>query len=62
VRSSLSYTNDSLSVEQRRTAVVEVSRHAAAGALAVGHDVRPPAQIEQLWNLPATRPGSRVGP
>jgi NADPH:quinone reductase-like Zn-dependent oxidoreductase len=50
----LGYTNNSLSVEQRRTAVAEISKHAAAGELAVAHDVRPLAQIEQVWDLQAS--------
>jgi NADPH:quinone reductase-like Zn-dependent oxidoreductase len=46
----LGYTNNALSVEQRRTAITEISRHAAAGALAVAHAVRPLADVEQVWD------------
>ncbi|MCW2760921.1 MAG: Zn-dependent oxidoreductase, NADPH:quinone reductase [Marmoricola sp.] len=45
----LGYTNNSLSVEQRHQAITEISRHAAAGALAVAHDVRPLADVEPVW-------------
>lgn len=49
----LGYTNNALSNEQRRTAITQIARHACSGALAVAHDVRPLADIEQVWEQQA---------
>jgi NADPH:quinone reductase-like Zn-dependent oxidoreductase len=51
----LGYTNNALSIEQRRAAIAEISRHASTGALAVAHEVRPLADIEQVWDQQAAR-------
>ncbi|MEP6814177.1 MAG: zinc-binding alcohol dehydrogenase family protein [Marmoricola sp.] len=65
----LGYTNNSLSVEQRRAAILEISRHAANGVLGVAHDARPLSDVEQVWNRQASggngarcvlKPGSSV--
>ncbi len=50
----LGYTNNSLSVEQRRSAITEISRHAAAGDLSVAHTVRPLADIDEVWRRQAS--------
>lgn len=49
----LGYTNNALTIKQRHTAITEISRHAATGALGVVHDVRPLADIEQVWDQQA---------
>jgi len=45
----LGYTNNALTVAQRRTAITEVCGHAAAGKLAVAHEVHPLGEIEEVW-------------
>jgi NADPH:quinone reductase-like Zn-dependent oxidoreductase len=45
----LGYTNNALTAEQRRTAIGDISRHAANGELAVAHEVHPLGDIEQVW-------------
>ena len=55
----LGYTNNSLSVEQRRAAVVAVAGHAATGALAVAHEVQPLAEIEAAWRRQAAGGATR---
>jgi NADPH:quinone reductase-like Zn-dependent oxidoreductase len=46
----LGYTNNALTAQQRRTAIEDISRHAANGDLAVAHEVHPLADIEQVWS------------
>jgi NADPH:quinone reductase-like Zn-dependent oxidoreductase len=50
----LGYTNNALTAEQRRTAIHEISRHAANGDLAVAHEVHPLADVEQIWSRQAS--------
>jgi NADPH:quinone reductase-like Zn-dependent oxidoreductase len=50
----LGYTNNALTVEQRRTAVTEICAHASAGDLGVVHEVRPLAEIEDVWHRQAS--------
>ncbi len=50
----LGYTNNSLSPEQRRTALNEICAHAADGHLSVAHEVHPLADVERLWRLQAS--------
>jgi NADPH:quinone reductase-like Zn-dependent oxidoreductase len=45
----LGYTNNALSPEQRRAAVTAVAEHAAAGRLAVAHEVVPLAEVADAW-------------
>ena len=45
----LGYTNNALTVEQRRTAINEISRHAALGELGVAHEVCPLDAVEGAW-------------
>jgi NADPH:quinone reductase-like Zn-dependent oxidoreductase len=45
----LGYTNNSLTVEQRRGAVTAVCRHACDGRLAVSHEVRRLDEVEEVW-------------
>jgi NADPH:quinone reductase-like Zn-dependent oxidoreductase len=45
----LGYTNNSLTVEQRRGAVTAVCRHACDGRLAVRHEVRRLDEVEEVW-------------
>lgn len=45
----LGYTNNSLTVEQRRTAINDICRHASNGNLAVTHEVHPLNKIETVW-------------
>ena len=45
----LGYTNNSLTVEQRRGAVTAVCRHACDGGLAVSHEVRRLDEVEEVW-------------
>jgi NADPH:quinone reductase-like Zn-dependent oxidoreductase len=45
----LGYTNNSLSREQRRAAVTAVAENAAAGRLAVAHEVVPLADVGAAW-------------
>jgi NADPH:quinone reductase-like Zn-dependent oxidoreductase len=45
----LGYTNNSLTVVQRRGAVTAVCRHACDGGLAVSHEVRRLDEVEEVW-------------
>jgi NADPH:quinone reductase-like Zn-dependent oxidoreductase len=45
----LGYTNNALTGEQRRAAVTAVAEHAAAGRLAVAHEVVPLAEVADAW-------------
>jgi NADPH:quinone reductase-like Zn-dependent oxidoreductase len=45
----LGYTNNSLTVEQRRGAVTAICRHADDGRLAVSHEVHPLDEVEEVW-------------
>ena len=47
--SVLGYTNNALSAEQRREAITAVLGHAAAGRIRMQYDVRPLAEVEQVW-------------
>ena len=46
----LGYTNNELSAEQRRDALREVVRHAAAGELRVEHEVVPLDRVAEAWS------------
>ena len=50
----LGYTNNAITVAQRLDAVTEICRHAALGHLGVAHEVRPLADIAEVWNLQAS--------
>jgi NADPH:quinone reductase-like Zn-dependent oxidoreductase len=50
----LGYTNNSLTAEQRRTAITEICRHASAGDLTVAHRVHPLSQVEEIWRRQAS--------
>jgi NADPH:quinone reductase-like Zn-dependent oxidoreductase len=50
----LGYTNNSLSREQRRAAVTAVAENAAAGRLAVAHEVVPLADVGAAWRRQAS--------
>jgi NADPH:quinone reductase-like Zn-dependent oxidoreductase len=50
----LGYTNNSLTLEQRRAAIANICSHAARGELAVAHEVRPLADIESIWRRQAS--------
>jgi NADPH:quinone reductase-like Zn-dependent oxidoreductase len=50
----LGYTNNSLSREQRRAAVTAVAANAAAGRLAVAHEVVPLADVGAAWRRQAS--------
>ncbi|MCW2849516.1 MAG: Zn-dependent oxidoreductase, NADPH:quinone reductase, partial [Marmoricola sp.] len=50
----LGYTNNALSVEQRRAAVVAIAGHAAAGRLGVAREVRSLEDIAQVWGRQAS--------
>ncbi|MCA0145210.1 zinc-binding dehydrogenase [Blastococcus sp. LR1] len=59
--SVLGYTNNSLTVEQRRDALTAVAGHAATGALAVAHERVPLAAAADAWQRQATGdPGVRL--
>jgi NADPH:quinone reductase-like Zn-dependent oxidoreductase len=45
----LGYTNNSLTVDQRRGAVTAICRHAGDGRLAVSHEVRRLDEVEEVW-------------
>jgi NADPH:quinone reductase-like Zn-dependent oxidoreductase len=47
--SVLGYTNNALSVEQRRDAITAVLGHAAAGRVRMEYAVRPLADVEAVW-------------
>jgi NADPH:quinone reductase-like Zn-dependent oxidoreductase len=47
--SVLGYTNNALTPGQRREAITAVFGHAAAGQIRLQYDVRPLAEVEQVW-------------
>jgi len=47
--SLLGYTNNALTADQRREAITAVLGHAAAGRVRMQYDVRPLAEVEQVW-------------
>ncbi|MGA8246454.1 MAG: zinc-binding dehydrogenase, partial [Nocardioides sp.] len=51
--SLLGYTNNALTVEQRSSAVTAVLGHAAADRIRTAYDVRPLAQVEEVWTRQA---------
>jgi hypothetical protein len=57
----LGYTNNALTVEQRRTALTAVAEHAATGRLSVAHEQVPLADVAAAWRRQATGdPGVRL--
>jgi NADPH:quinone reductase-like Zn-dependent oxidoreductase len=50
----LGYTNNALTPAQRATAVTAVAEHAAAGRMAVAHEVLPLAEAATAWERQAT--------
>lgn len=56
----LGYTNNALTPEQRRTAVAEVARALAAGALAVAHERVPFEAVSEAWRRQVSDPGVRL--
>jgi NADPH:quinone reductase-like Zn-dependent oxidoreductase len=50
----LGYTNNALTGEQRRAAVTAVAEHAAAGHLAVAHELVPLAAVTDAWRRQAS--------
>jgi NADPH:quinone reductase-like Zn-dependent oxidoreductase len=57
----LGYTNNALTGEQRRAAVTAVAEHAAAGRLAVAHELVPLDKVADAWRRQATgEPGVRL--
>jgi NADPH:quinone reductase-like Zn-dependent oxidoreductase len=48
--SLLGYTNNALTPDQRAATLSAVLTEAAAGRLAVEHDVRPLSEVEQVWS------------
>ena len=48
--SVLGYTNNALTAEQRREAITAVLGHAAAGRVRMQYDVRPLAEVEEVWS------------
>jgi len=58
--SVLGYTNNALTPDQRREAITAVLGHAAAGRIRIQYDVRPLAEVEQVWQrIAAGETGSR---
>jgi NADPH:quinone reductase len=51
--SVLGYTNNDITVEQRRDALLSVLEHAAATGLTVGHDVLPLDDVRSAWSAQA---------
>ena len=47
--SVLGYTNNALTSDQRAEAITAVLGHAAAGRIRMQYDVRPLAEVEQVW-------------
>jgi NADPH:quinone reductase-like Zn-dependent oxidoreductase len=45
----LGYTNNALEPAERAAALTEVAQHAAAGRLAVAHEVLPLARVDEAW-------------
>jgi NADPH:quinone reductase-like Zn-dependent oxidoreductase len=59
--SVLGYTNNHLTPSQRRAAITAVAGHAAAGRLAVAHEVLPLARVDEAWRRQASgQPGARL--
>ena len=59
--SVLGYTNNHLTPAQRREAITAVAGHAAAGRLAVAHEVLPLARVDEAWRRQASgRAGVRL--
>ncbi|MGY1666365.1 zinc-binding dehydrogenase [Geodermatophilus sp. SYSU D00696] len=52
--SVLGYTNNHLTADERRDAVTAVAGHAAAGRLAVAHEVLPLARVAEAWDRQAS--------
>jgi NADPH:quinone reductase-like Zn-dependent oxidoreductase len=52
--SVLGYTNNHLTPGQRREAITAVAGHAAAGRLAVAHEVSPLAEVAEAWRRQAS--------
>jgi NADPH:quinone reductase-like Zn-dependent oxidoreductase len=50
----LGYTNNALTREQRRAALTAMAEHAAAGHVAVAHDLVPLAQATDAWRRQAS--------
>ncbi len=50
----LGYTNNSLTTEQRRSAVVAIAGHAAEGRLMVAHEVHDLADVAEVWRRQAS--------
>jgi hypothetical protein len=50
----LGYTNNALEPAERAAALNEVAQHAAAGRLAVAHEVLPLARVDEAWRRQAT--------
>jgi hypothetical protein len=49
----LGYTNAALTPAERRAALAAVIQHAAAGRLAVAHEVLPLARVDEAWRRQA---------
>jgi NADPH:quinone reductase-like Zn-dependent oxidoreductase len=57
----LGYTNNKITVDQRRAAVTAVAEHAAAGRLGVAHELVPLDEATDAWRRQATGdPGVRL--
>lgn len=57
----LGYTNNALTPQQRHAAVTAVAEHAAAGRLAVAHELVPLAEVADAWRRQASGdPGVRL--
>jgi NADPH:quinone reductase-like Zn-dependent oxidoreductase len=56
----LGYTNNSLTPEQRRTALTEVAAAMAAGRLAVAHERIPFDAVSEAWRRQVSDPGVRL--
>ena len=58
--SVLGYTNNALTVDQRREAITAVLGHAAAGRIRLQYDAHPLAEVEQVWSrIAAGESGAR---
>ena len=49
----LGYTNNALAPAERAAALTAVAEHAAAGRLAVAHEVLPLARVDEAWRRQA---------
>lgn len=57
----LGYTNNALTGAQRATAITAIATHAAAGRMAVDHEVLPLAEVDSAWRRQAEgRAGVRL--